>query len=194
MQDKRDFKGGINRDDDPRTLPNGDYFYAQNIRVLTSEDNSTNLVENVRGMESETMGANGETLGTAGEHKIVGSYEDKPKSRMYYFVCSQRHKHLILEYDTTTDLITTVYRDTPNVQNNVLNFDRNTLITGINKIGDLLYWTCDNSFLSNKGSTHLNEPKYINVEMAKTGWATYYDGGDFSSNPRTDYPVETSYP
>ena len=53
-QDKRNFIGGLNRDDDSRVAPNGDYFYAQNIRVLSSEDRNTQLVENVRGMIKET--------------------------------------------------------------------------------------------------------------------------------------------
>ena len=34
-QDKRNFIGGLNRDDDSRVAPNGDYFYAQNVRILS---------------------------------------------------------------------------------------------------------------------------------------------------------------
>ena len=194
MQDKREFKGGLNRDDDPRTLPNGDYFYAQNIRVLTSEDNSTNLVENVRGMESEVSTNDGQNIGVAGEHKVIGSYEDKPKARMYYFIWSSRSYHMILEYDTNTDLVTTVYRDVNTDSGTTLGFEKNTLITGVNKIGDVLYWTSDNPTIGSKGVTRHNEPKYLNVERSKTGWATYYSNGQFNSNPRTDYPLETSYP
>ena len=53
MQDKRNFQGGLNRDDDSRIMPNGDYFYAQNVRILSSEDRSTMLLENIRGTLEE---------------------------------------------------------------------------------------------------------------------------------------------
>ena len=192
MQDKRNFQGGLNRDDDARILPDGDYFYAQNIRILSSEDNTTMLVENVRGTSSETYSQ--ADLGTAGEYKVVGSYEDKQHERLYYFVWNVRAHHLILEYDVNTDTISTVYRDSGVPNNCVLNFDRDTLITGINKIDDLLYWTCDNTYISGKREEKNNEPKYINVEKAKVGWAAYYASGNYNANPRTDFPIDTSYP
>ena len=192
MQDKRNFQGGLNRDDDFRVMPDGDYFYAQNIRVLSSEDNNKMLVENVRGTEKETYTQ--ATLGTPGEHKVIGSYEDSSNDCIYYFVWNRGYKHLILEYNANTDTISTVYRDSGISDNNVLQFDKQTLITGVNKIDDLLYWTCDNQYTVNKGIQYDNEPKYINVPKAKAGWATYYNNGSYLSNPRTDYPVDTSYP
>ena len=192
MQDKRNFQGGLNRDDDARILPDGDYFYAQNIRILSSEDNTTMLVENVRGTSSETYSQ--ANLGTAGEYKVVGSYEDKQYERLYYFVWNIRAHHLILEYDVNTDTISTVYRDSGVPNNCVLNFDKDTLITGINKIDDLLYWTCDNTYINGKSEVKNNEPKYINVEKSKVGWAAYYANGSYNANPRTDFPIDTSYP
>ena len=191
-QDKRNFQGGLNRDDDARIMPDGDYFYAQNIRILSSEDNTTMLVENVRGTTSETYSQ--ATLGTAGEYRVIGTFEDKQHEYLYYFVWHSGSHHLILEYDVNTDTINTVYRDTGSSVNNVLRFDNNTLITGINKIDDLLYWTCDNSYIDNKGEVRHNEPKYLNVEKSKTGWATYYANGNYNANPRTDFPLDTSYP
>ena len=192
MQDKRNFQGGLNRDDDARVMPDGDYFYAQNIRILSSEDNTTMLVENVRGTTSETYSE--ATLGSAREYKVIGSYEDKKKECLYYFIWNVQAYHLILEYNINTDTISTVYRDAGEEINNVLRFDKNTLITGINKIDDLLYWTCDNTYIDNKGELRNNEPKYINVEKAKTGWSAYYANGNYNANPRTAFPIETSYP
>ena len=205
MQDKRNFQGGLNRDDDPRILPNGDYYYSQNIRILSSEDNSTMLAENIRGTEevpfTETVEFRSGTLGEPNDFKVIGSYEDKPKDCIYYFVWSQRYYHMILEYNANTDAISTVFRDTGHSFNNVLLFERTTLITGINKIGDLLYWTSDNEFLSDSGETVHNEPKYINVEKAKAGWTVYYDGGAYTTNPTSTgegssftYDINTMYP
>ena len=96
--------------------------------------------------------------------KCVGSYEDKPKSRVYYFICSKdidgRKQDCILEYDLLKDKIVTVYQDgrpsSTGTHNNILNFSQRHLITGINKVDDILYWT-DN----------FNRPRKINVELAK---------------------------
>ena len=64
-----------------------------------------------------------------------------------------------------------------------------------------MYWTCDNTYVKNLGPeftwadrSEYNEPKVINVEKSKTGFATYYDSGDYTVNPRTGFPLETSYP
>ncbi|MDB4335748.1 hypothetical protein OAA03_00645 [bacterium] len=99
----------------------------------------------------------------AGGYKCIGSYEDKPNNRVYYFICNERTQKkydCILEYDLMNDLIQTVYQDdrpsSDNSQNNILNFSEHHLITGVNKIDDILYWT-DN----------LNRPRKINVELAK---------------------------
>ena len=88
-QDKRNFIGGLNRDDDSRVAPNGDYFYAQNIRVLSSEDRNTQLVENVRGMIKETytrvFNAREGSFGSeSSEYRVVGAYEDAPNDCIYY--------------------------------------------------------------------------------------------------------------
>jgi len=192
MQDKRNFQGGLNRDDDSRVNPNGDYFYAQNVRIISSENRSSQLLENVRGMVKE---ASPQLMPrTELDYKVIGSYEDSPKSCIYYFLFNTRAYHTILEYNINTDVVSTVFRDSGDVTNNVLRFDENTLITGINKIGDLLYWTSDNSYVSPIREEKHNEPKYINVEMAKAGWAVYYDSGAYSVNPTTAFNLETMYP
>jgi|LUMP01.1.fsa_nt_gb hypothetical protein len=99
----------------------------------------------------------------AGGYKCIGSYEDKPKNRVYYFIFNERTAKkydCILEYDLMTDSIQTVYQDgrssSDNSPNNILNFSEHHLITGVNKIDDILYFT-DN----------LNRPRKINVELAK---------------------------
>ena len=97
-------------------------------------------------------------------HCCIGTYEDKPTNCVYYFVYhndgEQTHYDSILEYNLFTDTITTVYQDgrlnsyTEDV--GVLNFSKENPITGVNKIGDILYWTDDR-----------NRPRKINVKLAK---------------------------
>ena len=62
---------------------------------------------------------------------------------------------LIVEYDSKTNSITPVFVD---MLGDVLKFDENNIITGINIIDDLLLWT-DNS----------TEPKKINITRCKLG-------------------------
>jgi len=61
----------------------------------------------------------------------------------------------IIEYNTVTKEITPIFIDK---LNDVLNFQPNNIITGINIIDDLLFWT-DN----------YGEPKKINIERSKKG-------------------------
>ena len=92
----------------------------------------------------------------------IGSYEDKPKSNIYYFVLDTTGRlDCILEYSLVDDLVSTVYQDGRFnsyglESDSILNFNKNSNITGISKIDDILYWT-DN----------LNRPRKINVKLAK---------------------------
>ena len=73
MQDKRNFQGGLNRDDDSRIMPNGDYFYAQNVRILSSEDRSTMLLENIRGTLEESVPAALTSISNKGDDwRVIG--------------------------------------------------------------------------------------------------------------------------
>ena len=68
---------------------------------------------------------------------------------------SSRARSLIVEYDSTTNTITPVLVD---MTGDVLKFNPDNIITGINIIDDLLFWT-DNE----------NEPKKINIQRSKEG-------------------------
>ena len=204
MQDKKNFTGGLNKDDDSRVVPNGDYHNAQNIRVLSSEGRNTMLIENIRGTTKKSYtrtkgGREGAFGSETSEYRVIGSYEDSPNNCIYYFIWGEKDFHMILEYNNNTDTISTVFRDTGQTSGsfygNVLNFDKETLITGVNKIGDLLYWTCDNTFITDVKEVVHNEPKYIDVEKGKAGFTVYYDGGDYSvGTPGTAFDISTDYP
>jgi len=96
-------------------------------------------------------------------YECIGSYEDKPNNRIYFLVRDTFEKgryDCILEYDLFLDRVSTVYKDgrqsSDGNENSVLNFNENHLVTGINKVGDILYWTDGNE-----------RPRKINVELAK---------------------------
>jgi len=101
-----------------------------------------------------------------GEYICIGSYEDKPTNCIYYFLYSEDNVGVagkydcIVEYNQIEDKTTVVYQDgktgSNGITEGVLNFDKDHLITGINKVEDILYFT-DN----------FNRPRKIDVEKAK---------------------------
>ena len=135
-------RGRMNKDLDERLLPNGEYRDAMNIQVSTSEEDSVGTVQNILGNISV-----GHTLP---QLVCIGSIADEKNNHVYYFattVMSVRY-----EINTGTHLI--VFRDL----NNVLNFNPDIIITGINVIDDMLFFT-DN----------VNEPKKINIQRSIDG-------------------------
>ena len=146
---KRQFGGGaMNKDLDERILPNGQYRDALNIQVSSSEASDVGAVQNILGNRRPY----GNALANLGNNPVcIGAYVN-PKTEMIYWFIASDTKSIILEYDQTENIVSPVLVDT----NEVLSFSTFYLITGINIIDDLLFWT-DNQ----------NEPKKINIKTWK---------------------------
>ena len=143
-------KGKMNKDLDERLIPNGEYRDALNVEVSTSEGADVGTVQNVLGnYRLENI--------VDGGFKCVGSIENEKTNKLYWFV-SKYDVDAILEYDVTNDITLPILVDT-NAGNYkaVLKFSGN-IITGINIIDNLLFWTDNNS-----------EPKKINIDDCKEG-------------------------
>ncbi len=103
---------------------------------------------------------------TSDEYTCIGSYEDKPTNCVYYFLHSNDNMGVagkydcIVEYNQLDDKTRLVYQDgrpgSNGVTDQILNYSKSHLITGVNKVEDFLYWT-DN----------LNRPRKIDVEKSK---------------------------
>ena len=103
---------------------------------------------------------------TSDEYTCIGSYEDKPTNCVYYFLHSNDNMGVagkydcIVEYNQLDDKTRLVYQDgrpgSNGVTDQILNFSKSHLITGVNKVEDFLYWT-DN----------FNRPRKIDVEKSK---------------------------
>jgi hypothetical protein len=145
--------------DVPSTMPSSD----SDIIVNKSIDEKPTITRGVRRyIYNSILNTNRSVSLSSEDFVCIGSYEDKPLSRIYYFVhdTSVDNFDCILEYDLALDSIKTVYQDGRIGYNGdveaVLNFSRSNLITGVNKVDDILYFT-DN----------LNRPRKINVELGK---------------------------
>jgi hypothetical protein len=159
---RREFlKSKMNKDLDERLIPPGEYRDALNIEISTSESSDAFAVE----------ASNGNTKITAStvfdgytNPKCIGAARDTENDKIYWFVTSD-NKDAILEYDAVSSVVSPV-AVAVKATSDVFKFSENFLITGINIIDDLLFFTDDNS-----------EPKKINVNRFKAA-----TNGDFDSH------------
>ena len=148
---KRTFTSGrMNKDLDERLVPNGEYTDALNIQVGHSEGSDVGAIENILGNTAQS--ALGLTNAT-----VIGSIRHNSTNCIYWFITATG-VDCIAEYNQTTDTVSPVIVD----KNDVLNFSTDYLITGINIIDNLLFWTDDNS-----------EPKKINISTFKAGSTSF---------------------
>ena len=152
---KNVFRAGImNKDDDERIIPNGQYRDAMNIQVSTSDDSDVGTVQNILGNKKYGDKSTFDTTDLDGFRlKCIASISDEKNDRLFYFLAGNT-KDFIIEHksDNTEEL---VFVDTTK---EVLKFDKDTIVTGINIIDNLLFWT-DN----------INEPRKINIDNCKSG-------------------------
>lgn len=167
-------KGKMNLDLDERLIPKGEYRKAQNILITNSEDSDVGAIENVRGHNelisgSLNLGNNVEDTGVC-----IGSHVDTAKDRIFWFITNFTSNdpdadiHLMDRANSASDEnCRIVMRESGGqpfylVSGTFLNLSTTHHITGVNVIGDFLYWT-DN----------YNQPRYINIETAKADSAYY---------------------
>jgi len=153
--------GRMNKIVDQRLLPDGEYVDAMNIRMGSTENSEVGVIENSKGNLSLTSLSyiNGTLLST--DAKCIGAVEDSANETIYWFVhdssfiASPTGKlDLLVSYNMLTDIL--VYHiisiNDGNGLNTILNFNSAYLITGVNIINDLLFWTDD-----------YNAPRFINI-------------------------------
>ena len=154
-------KGRMNKSVDERLIPDGEYVDALNVRMGSSEGSEIGVIENTKGNSVLTaLSYRGNLLST--EAKCIGAFEDGANETIYWFVhdsgfiSSPTGKlDLIVSLNVrTNDLTYHVVAINDGVGNNTtLNFNPQYLITGINMISDLLFFTDD-----------YNPPRFINVK------------------------------
>ena len=160
-------KGRMNKSVDERLVPNGEYIDAQNIRMGSTEDSEIGAVENTKGNTQLTTLVYPPT-GTAlsANATCLGAYSDGANETMYWFVHDPSFTlvpavgklDLIVSYNMRSDLLTyhVVSIDNPSTASTTtLNFDPQYLITGIDLVDDLLFFTDD-----------FNPPRRIDVTKA----------------------------
>ena len=159
-------KGKMNKDLDPRIIPNGEYRDARNLAISRSENSTVGEFENILGNS---------LISTIPDSADIIGYLIDNNSNVAYFMATTwdplvENPPLAIDarapfsakcYIVKVDLSSS-NPDVILVQGSFLNFNKNFSITGINLVEDLLFWT-DN----------LNQPRKINVRLAEQSSGHY---------------------
>ena len=164
--------GKMNKSLDDRLIPKNQYKDGLNIRVDSSDASEAGRVENEKGNERlaqlvfRTTDQGDISLSGA---KTIGAYADGQNETIYYFVHdpsiligSTQYKYdAIISYNVEQNSLRYIIEQVHPVLvsgSTVLNFDPEHLITGVDLIDNLLFFTDD-----------LNPPRYINVDRTYSG-------------------------
>jgi hypothetical protein len=159
----RNFNAGkMNKVVDERLVPDGQYIDALNVRMGSTEEKSIGAIENTKGNLKFTslVYIDGTPLST--DARTIGAFEDGSVETLYWFVHDPKFPvsptgklDLIISFNILTNILTyhVVSIDDGDGVNTTLNFNPEYVITGVNKIDDLLSWTDD-----------YNPPRMINVK------------------------------
>ena len=146
-------KGRMNKSIDERLLPPGEYIDAMNVRVGATETTEIGAVENSKGNEQMTT-ITWNNVAFSSAATCIGSLADGIHETIYWFVHDPSNAAVgggrldaIISYNTQTTGVTMHV-----VSTSVLNFNLSYLITGVDLIEGMLFFTDD-----------FNPPRKINV-------------------------------
>jgi hypothetical protein len=158
----RNFTAGkMNKTLDERVVPQGEYIDAMNVRMGSTEQSEVGVIENTKGNISLTaLQFEGIPLST--NARTIGSIADGANETIYWFIHdssffpSPTNKiDMIVSFNETSNLLTyhvISINDGAGNGNTTLNFNPQYLITGVDLIDNLLFFTDD-----------YNQPRFINT-------------------------------
>jgi hypothetical protein len=153
--------GRMNKVIDQRVLPEGEYVDAMNVRMGSTEASEIGVIENTKGNLPLTALAYLDGTALSTNARCIGAIEDSANETIYWFVHDSDFPvgatgklDLIVSFNVLTNILTyhVISIDDGDGINTTLNFNPSYLITGVNLIDDLLFWT-DN----------YNPPRFINI-------------------------------
>jgi len=144
--------GGLNSDDEERSFQPGDYRAAQNCRIAITDSGADGAMVNIPGTRDTNV-----EFTTDSTYTVIGTYEKRDGTTIYFVHNSSTDDHRVIQYDPTTSTegdSQILLQNDPNGSTDVLQFDSQRLISGVEVVDDNLFWTDDNN-----GIRHLNITK-----------------------------------
>jgi len=143
------FTGGkMNKDLDERLVPNGEYRDALNLEIASSENSQVGSFQNIKGNKekkfkylNETTGklttwASGSYISDLDNPVCIGAKADENSDEIYWFIASD-NVSVVASYNAITTVTIPLIVDTQNI----LKFNKDYLITGVNVLEGMLIWT-----------------------------------------------------
>lgn len=163
MEIKRSFvKGIMDKSLDDRLLPDGVYRDALNIKVSSLDGDSAGTVHNHLG-NTEVLNVNtlltNEGFTSQSTMTPIGSYVDVKSNNIFWFITTSLYDIIAVYNETDLGVSSGSLLLVETKSGGIMNFNSGYLITGVNLVDDLLFFT-DN----------LNPPRRINIGV------TYRDG------------------
>lgn len=153
--------GRMNKVVDQRLLPEGEYIDAMNIRMGSTENSEVGVIENTKGNLPLTSLTYIDGTPLSADARCIGAIEDSANETIYWFVHDSNFSvgatgklDLIVSFNVYTNILTyhVISIDDGTGVNTVLNFNENYLITGVDILNNLLFFTDD-----------YNAPRFINM-------------------------------
>jgi len=153
--------GRMNKTFDERVVPDGEYIDAMNVRMGSTEKSEAGVIENTNGNLPLTALTyiDGTPLST--DARCIGAINDSARETLYWFVHDPNSKtsptgklDLVVSFNMVSQVLTyhIVSVNDGGGVNTTLNFNPYYLITGVDIVEDLLFWTDD-----------YNQPRFINI-------------------------------
>jgi hypothetical protein len=154
-------KGRMNKVVDERLVPDGEYIDATNVRMGSTENSEIGVIENTKGNVALTALAYLDGTPLSVDAVCIGSIADSANETLYWFVHDPNFSvgptgklDLIMSFNVLTNILTyhVISINDGGGIDTTLNFNPSYLITGIDLVNDLLFFT-DN----------YNAPRFINI-------------------------------
>jgi hypothetical protein len=154
--------GRMNKVVDQRLVPNGEYIDAMNVRMGSTENAEIGVIENSKGNLPLTAISYIDGTPLSGSARCIGAFEDSAHETIYWFihdndfpVGATGRLDMIVSFNVYTNILTyhVISIDDGDGVNTTLNFNEKYLITGVDLVENLLFFTDD-----------YNAPRFINIK------------------------------
>ena len=154
--------GRMNKVVDQRLLPEGEYVDAMNIRMGSTENSEVGVIENTKGNLPLTSLAYIDGTPLSASARCIGALQNSATETIYWLVHDPNFSvgatgklDLIVSFNVSSNILTyhIVSIDDGGGVNTTLNFNPNYLVTGIDILNDLFFFTND-----------YNAPRCMNIK------------------------------
>jgi hypothetical protein len=152
--------GRMNKAVDQRLVPNGEYIDALNIRMGSTEKSEIGVIQNAKGNLPLTTLAYIDGTPLSSFARCIGAIDDSTRETVYWFIHDSDFPvgatgklDMIVSFNVYTNILTyhVISIDDGDGVNTTLNFNPQFLITGVDIVEDLIFFT-----------DYYNPPRFIN--------------------------------